>query len=72
MHLLCQVEIQLCSHNMIPQHPDTMITSMAIAQVHIRNIGQQLIVFTSDLQLCRVALEIQWTCTKSFKMLFYG
>ncbi len=32
--------------DMIPSHPDTMMTSMAVAQVYTRNIGQQFVVFT--------------------------
>ena len=45
---------------------DTMMTSMAFAQVYTRNIGQQFVVFTCDLQLYRVALEVQWTYPERF------
>ena len=51
---------------MIPSHPDTMMTSMAFAQVYTRNIGQQFVVFTCDLQLYGVALEVQWTYPERF------
>lgn len=52
--------------DMIPSHPDTMMTAMAFAQVNTRNIGQQFVVFTCDLQLYRVALEVQWTYPERF------
>ena len=52
--------------DMIPSHPDTMRTSMACAQVYSRNVGQQFIVFTCDLQLYIVALEVQWTYLDRF------
>ena len=44
---------------MIPSHPDTMMTSMAFAQVYTCNIWQQFVVFTCDLQQYRIALEVQ-------------
>lgn len=52
--------------DMIPSHPDTMMTSMAFAQVYTHNIGQQFVIFTCDLQLYRVALEVQWTYPERF------
>ena len=33
---------------------------------YTRNIGQQFVVFTCDLQLYRVALEVQWTYPERF------
>ena len=44
-----------------PPHLNTMMTSIAFAYVYTRNIGQQFVVFTCDLHLYRVALEVQWT-----------
>ena len=54
---------------MIPSNPDTMMTSMAFAQVYTRNIGQQCVVFTCDLQLYMVTLEVQWTYPERFSNL---
>ena len=45
--------------DMIPSHPHAMMTSMAFAQVYTRNIWQQFVVFTCDLQQYRIALEVQ-------------
>ena len=52
--------------DMIPSQSDTMMTPMAFAQVYTRNIGQQFVVFTYDLLLYRVALEVQWTYPERF------
>ena len=52
--------------DMIQSHPDTMMTSVAFAQVYTRNIGHQCVVFTCDLQLYKVTLEVQWTYPERF------
>ena len=58
--------------DMTPSHPDTVVTSMAFSQVYTRNIGQQFVVFTRDLQLYRVALKFSGLIQKGSQMLFYG
>ena len=59
---------------MIPSHPDTMMTSMAFAQVYTRNIGQQFVVFTCDLHIYRVGSlkKFSGLIQKGSQMLFYG
>ena len=52
--------------DMIPSHPDTMMTSMTFSQVYTSNIRQQFVVFTCDLLLYRVALEVHWTYPERF------
>ena len=51
---------------MTPLHPDTQRSSTAFAHVHTSNFGQQFVVLTCNLQLCRDALEVQWTYPKRF------
>ena len=47
--------------DMIPSHPDTMMTALAQAQQLTSKMGQEFVIFTCDLQLYRVALHVIWT-----------
>ena len=53
--------------DMIPSDPDTMMTAMVQAQKLTENTGQKYVVFTCDLQLYRVALQILWVYPKKFQ-----
>ena len=49
--------------DMIPSDPDTMMQAKKFTE----NTGQKYVVFTCDLQLYRVALQILWVYPKKFQ-----
>ena len=46
--------------DMKPSDPDTMLTAMIEAERLTQQVGQEIVVFTSDQQLYRVAVNISW------------
>ena len=52
--------------DMKPSHPDTIMTSMTLAKAYSRTIRQKFVVYTCDLQLYKVALQVQWTYPHKF------
>lgn len=52
--------------DMIPSHPDTMMTSLVEAQRLTKLAGHDFTIFTCDQQLYRVALHITWTFPEKF------
>ena len=52
--------------DMTPSDPDTIMTALRQAQQITSNRGQDYIVFTADLQLYRVAVNILWAYPEQF------
>ena len=52
--------------DMTPSDPDTMMTALHEAMKLTKARGQERLVFTSDQQLYRVALEVSWVYQKRF------
>ena len=52
--------------DMNPADPDTIMTSLFKAQEFTKATGQDFIVFTSDLQLHKVAQKILWAYPEQF------
>ena len=55
--------------DMNPADPDTMMTAMVEAQKLTQQCGQQVIVFTNDQQLYKVAVNVMWVYPEK---LYYG
>ena len=53
--------------DMVPSHPDTMMTALTKAQHLTSQIGQEFVIFTCDLQLYKVAQEVKWAYPKRFE-----
>ena len=51
---------------MMPSDPDTIMTALRQAQQITSDRGQDYIVFTADLQLYRVAVNILWAYPEQF------
>ena len=49
-----------------PSDPDTIIMSLVQVQKFMLQTGQQFVIFTCDLQLYHMALQIQWTYPDRF------
>ena len=52
--------------DLVPSHPDTIMTAMAEAQRITAKAGQEFVLFTCDVQLYRVALDVKWAYPDSF------
>ena len=52
--------------DMMPSDPDTIMTALRQAQQITSDRGQDYIVFTADLQLYRVAVNILWAYPEQF------
>ncbi len=52
--------------DMTPSDPDTIMTALSRAQELTLKTGQEFVVFTCDLQLYRVALNVIWTYPDRF------
>ena len=53
--------------DMKPSDPDTMLTAMIEAERLTQQVGQEIVVFTSDQQLYRVAVNISWAQPDRFQ-----
>ena len=52
--------------DMTPSDPDTIMTALHQAQQITSDRGQDYVLFTADLQLYRVAVNILWACPDQF------
>ena len=52
--------------DMIPAEPDTMLTAMCAAIDISKQSGQDMTIFTSDQQLYKIAVQIQWNEPERF------
>ena len=52
--------------DMTPSDPDTIMTSLKQAQEITSRCGQEFVVFTGDLQLYKVAVNILWAYPDQF------
>ena len=52
--------------DMTPSDPDTMMTAMRQSQIQAHQCGQEYCVFTCDLQLYRVSVNILWAYPEQF------
>jgi len=52
--------------DLVPSHPDTIMTAMTEAQQLTHRIGQKFVLFTCDLQLYKVALDVKWAYPDKF------
>ena len=46
--------------DLVPSHPDTIMTAMVKAQKVTHNADQNYVLLTCDLQLYKVALNVKW------------
>ena len=53
--------------DMKPSDPDTMLTAMVEAERLVKSTGQDIVVFTCDQQLYKVAVNITWTNPERFQ-----
>ena len=52
--------------DLVPSHPDTIMTAMAEAQELTQRTGQEFALITCDLQLYKVALDVKWAYPEWF------
>ena len=52
--------------DLVPSHPDTLMTAMVEAQKVTHNADQKFVLFTCDLQLYKVALHVKWAYPEKF------
>ncbi|KAJ8317815.1 hypothetical protein KUTeg_004635 [Tegillarca granosa] len=52
--------------DMAPSNPDTIMTALCQAQMISRSCGQDFTIFTADLQLYRVAVNVTWAYPERF------
>ena len=52
--------------DLVPSHPDTIMTAMVEAQKVTHNADQKFVLFTCDLQLYKVALHVKWAYPEKF------
>ena len=52
--------------DLVPSHPDTIMTSMVEAQKITHNADQKYVLLTCDLQLYKVALNVKWAYPERF------
>ena len=52
--------------DLAPSHPDTIMTAMVEAQKLTPSMGQKFVLFTCDLQLYKVALQVKWAYPDQF------
>ena len=52
--------------DMTPSDPDTIMTALQEAKRLTKEQGQKTVIFTSDQQLYKVAIEVQWAYPREF------
>ena len=52
--------------DLVPSHPDTIMTAMVETQKVTHNADQKFVLFTCDLQLYKVALDVKWAYPERF------